>query len=144
MIVCAHGTLGKDVLFEGVEPGIDDLAQRARRVRAGGQMLDQAAVDGLQLVQRSLGLGDLHLGRGHAPPLGPLGEPAGEERLAGAVLAPDGLEDGAACLDASELLVDGPLEPLHANGEQVKPRLRHGPPPQGVDDLRPPGRTDRH
>ena len=46
------------------------------------------------------------------------------------------LNVGPACRDAVQFLVDGALEPLHADGEQVKSRLRHGAPAQRVDDLR--------
>ena len=132
-------SLGEDVLFQRVEPAVDDLAERARRVGRGGQLLDQAAVDGLQPVQRGLGLGDLDLGGGHAAPLGPLGQPAGEEGLARAVLTADRLERSAARRDAGQLVVEGSLEPLHADREQVKPGLRHGAAPQRVDDFPPPG-----
>ena len=121
-VVLGDHALGEHVLFEGVEPGVDDLAERARRVGGGRQLLDETAVDGLQLVQRCLGLGDLHLGGGHAAPLGPLGEPAGEERLARAVLAAHRLEGGPAGRDAVQFFVDGALEPLHADREQVKAR----------------------
>ena len=54
------------------------------------------------------------------------------------------LKYGPAGRDAVQLLVDGALEPLHADREQVKARLRHGPPAQRVDDLRPAGRADRY
>ena len=95
-------------------------------------------------MQRRLGLGDLDLGGGHAAPLGALGEPAGEERLARAVLSTDRLEYGPTRRHAVEFGVDGMLEPLHADGEQVKACLRHGSPPERVDDLVAAGRADRH
>ena len=46
-------------------------AQRARRERRGAQRLADPPVDGLQLVQRRLGLGDLHLGGGEAAAAAP-------------------------------------------------------------------------
>ena len=94
-------------------------------------------------MQRRLGLGDLDLGGGEARALGPLGEPAGEERLAGAVLAADGLEGRAAPRDRGELVVDRRGEPVEADGEQVEPRCGHGAAPQRVDHLPPARRADR-
>jgi hypothetical protein len=44
---------------------------------------------------------------------------------------------------AIEFLIDGPLEPLHPDGKQVQPRLRHRPPPQRVDHFGSSSRADR-
>jgi len=93
------GALGQGVLLQGVEPGVDDVPQGALRGVGRGQPLAQPAVDGLQAVQRRLRLGHLHLGGGEAQLAGPVGQPAGEEGLAAAVVAADGLEHGPAALD---------------------------------------------
>ena len=53
------------------------------------------------------------------------------------------LNVGAARRDAGQLVVDGALEPLHPDREQVKPGLRHGAAPQRVDDLAAPGGAHR-
>lgn len=83
---------GCGVGLEGEQPGIQDRAERARRERRGPQRFPDPPVDGLKLVQRSLSLGDLHLGGGEGPTQRPLGDVAGEERLTGAVFAPHRLE----------------------------------------------------
>ena len=110
----------------------------------GGQALDEPPVDGLQPVQRRLGLGDLHLGGGEAAPLGPLGEPAGEEGLAGAVLAADGLEDAS----RRRRPCPGPRRSRPSNrsrptARRSRPADGHGAAAQRVDDLAPAGRADR-
>ena len=136
--------IGEYILFEGVEPGIDDLAERAWRMGGGAELLDEAAVDGLKLMERCLSLGDLDLGGGHAAPLGPFCDPAREERLARTVLTTDRLECGPSGRDAVELFVDGTLEPVQANREQVEASLRYCPPAKRVDNLGAAGRADRY
>ena len=84
----------------------------------------QPPVDGLEVVQRRLGLGDLHLGGGEALAAGPLGQPAGDERLAGAVLAADRLEHGAAGGDGRSSSSKARGEAVEADGEHVEPALR--------------------
>ncbi len=127
--------LGQDLLLQGVEPAVNHRAEGPLEGVRRRQPLHGAAVDRLQPVQRRLGLGDLHLGGREPPPLGPLLEPAGEERLARAVLAADRLEAGAAPRDGLQFGVEGRLEPLQADGEDVEAPPRHGPPAEGVDDL---------
>jgi hypothetical protein len=80
-------------------------------------------------------------GRVHVPDRGPQhgelgqvesGEPAAHR-----------LERSASGGNPVELLVDGSLEPLQADREQVQARLGHGTAAQRVDDLRPAGWADR-
>ena len=64
--------LGQHVLFQGVEPAVEDVAQGALGRVGGGQPLHQPPVDRLQPVQRRLGLRDLDLGRGEPDLLRPV------------------------------------------------------------------------
>ena len=68
--------LGKHILFQGVEPGFDNILKRARGHLRRGQTLHQASVDRLKAVQRRLSLGNLYLGAGKAEPMGFLSQPA--------------------------------------------------------------------
>ena len=88
------GIGGGYVGLQREQPGIQHRAERARREGGRAEGLADPPVDGLQLVQRSLGLGDLHLGGGEPSAQGPFGQVTGEEGLAGAILATDGLERG--------------------------------------------------
>src|SRR5262249_48945717 len=121
--------------FQGEHPVVEHRPQRGRRKLLRAEVLSDPPVQGLQAVQRCLGLRDLHLGGGHATPLGALGEPAGEERLAGALLAADRLEHRPAVDDGGQLRVNGGYEPVEADGEDVEPVAGDGAPAQGVDDL---------
>ncbi len=131
----------ENVLLQRVEPGIDDGAQRARRERRGAQAFGEAPVDGLQPVQRRLVLGDLHLGGGQVHPAGPVGEPAGEEPLAGAVLPAHRLEHRAAGGHRGQVVADGGLEPAETDGEQIEPGFGDHAAAQRVEDLAAPGRA---
>lgn len=102
----------QDLLFEGVEPQVDDGAQRTGGVTGGGEPLGEAPVDGFEPVQWRFGLGDLDLGDGQPGAFGALPQPAGEERFAGAVLAADGAERRTALADGGDLAVQRPLEPV--------------------------------
>ena len=85
----------EDILLEGVEPAVDDLPECRWRELRGREVLSDAAIDGLELVERCLGLADLHLGRCEPCAPSPLDEPPREERLACPVLAAHRLEYGA-------------------------------------------------
>ena len=74
------------VLLHREQPGVDQRPQCTGGVLRGGQPFDDAAIDLLQVVQRRLAFGDLDLGGGEPALLGSLRQPAGEERLTGAVL----------------------------------------------------------
>ena len=86
-------------------------------------------------MQGRFGLGDLHLGGGERAAQCPFGDIAGEERLAGAILATNRLERGPAAGDRVQFCVQGGREPVQADGEQVQAAGGHGSPPQRVDDL---------
>jgi hypothetical protein len=60
-------------------------------------------------------------------------EPAGKERLAGAVLAADRLERAASPDRSFEIEVDPPDVPLDADGEQLQPSTRNRPATKGID-----------
>ena len=132
---------GGGVGFQGEQPGVQHRAQRTRRERRRPQRLTDPPVHGLQLVQRRLGLGDLHLRGGEPAAQGPLGEVPGDERLARAVLAAHRLERRAAAGHRVEVGVQRRGETLQAHRQQVQPVGRDGAPAQRVEDLAaPPGR----
>ena len=106
LIVRTDRPLGQDILFQGVEPAVHDVAERSLRRISGREPLHQPAVDGLQPVQRGFGLGDLDLGGGEAQLAGEVGQPAGEEGLAAAVLPPDRLEDAPTGTDLPQFLLE--------------------------------------
>src|SRR5690606_1369684 len=87
---------------------------------------------------------DLHLGGGEVGPLGPFGQPAGEEGLARAVLAAYRLEHRAAGGDRRQFLCDRGGEPVQADRELVQAGVGDRAAPQRVEDLPPPGRAYLH
>ena len=131
------GVGGGGVGLQGEQPGVEHRAQRARRERRRPQRLAHPPVDGLQLVQRRLGLGDLHLGRGEPAPQRALGQVPGEERLAGAVLPAHRLERRAAPGHGIQVRVQGRGEPLQPHRQQVKTMRRNGPASQRAYHLTP-------
>ena len=114
------GIGGGYVGLQREQPGIQHRAERARREGGRAKGLADPPVDGLQLVQRGLGLGDLHLRGGESSAQGPFGQVTGEEGLAGAVLATDGLERGAAPGHGVQVCVQGRSEALQPDGQQVQ------------------------
>ena len=132
---------GGGVGFQGEQPGIQHRAQRARRERGRPQRLTHPPVDGLQLVQRRLGLGDLHLRRGEPPPQRAFGHVPGQERLARPVLPAHRLERRAAPGHRVQVPVQGRGEPLQPRRQQVKTIRRNGPASKRIHHLTPaPGR----
>jgi hypothetical protein len=127
--------LGQGVLLQRVEPGVDDVPQSPPRGVGRGQPLTQPAVDCLQAVQRRFRLGDLHLRGGEAQPAGPVGQPAGEEGLAAAVVPADGLEHGPPAPDGQQFLLQGWPEAFQTYGEGVEAAVRDGAATQSIDDL---------
>src|SRR5699024_9006052 len=102
--------------------------------------LGDPPVDGLELVQRGLGLGDLHLGGGEAAAQRGLGEVAGEEGLAAAVFAAHRLDHGASVADLVELGRQRLGEVVQADGELVESLGWDGAAAQRSDDVvAPPG-----
>ena len=142
--VVGRDSSGDDVFFENVKPAIDDAPKGTIGHRGRGEPLHQPAVDGFQLVEGSLGLGDLHLA-GHVAALpGPISQPACEERLATAVVAPHRLEHAAAGGHGIKFGINRRLELLQADAERIEARPRHRAPPQRIDDLAGPLRADTH
>lgn len=135
LVVVRDGAAAECLLLQGVEPGVDDGTQGGGLVGGGGEAFGEPAVDGLQAVQRGLGLGDLHLADGQSAAFGAFGEPPGEERFTGSVFAAQGVEGGSAAGDGRQVVVEGGLEAVQADGEQAESRLRYGAAPQGVDDV---------
>ena len=86
-------------------------------------------------MQRRLGLGDLDLGGGESAAQCLLGQVPGEEGLAAAVLPPNGFDGEAAGCHGVEVLGQGALEAVQADGELVEAVGGHGPAPQRGDDL---------
>src|SRR5262249_19861437 len=124
-----------DILLQAVEPAVEDRTERAEEAVRGTQLLHRTPVDGFEPVERRLGLGNLDLGGGEALLLRLLLHPAPEERLAAAVVAPDGFEHRRTLPHVGQFRLDDRLEPTEAHGEKIKAALRHGPFPQGGDDL---------
>src|SRR5262249_10288466 len=86
---------------------------------------------------------DLDLAGGHASPFGSFGKPACEECLARPVLATDGLEHRPATGDSPQLVVEGCVEALQTDREQVQPGVPDGGPAQRGDHPTAPDGTDR-
>lgn len=129
------GHAGREgVLLQGVEPGVDHGPQRAGREAGGGEPFGEPPVDRLQPMQRGLVLRDLDLGHGEVTALGPLPQPAGEEGLAGPVLAPHGLEHGAAGCHGVQFRVQGRFEPVESGSQQIQSAVGDGAAPERVDD----------
>ena len=126
---------GEKVFLQKVEPTVDDRVQRAGRHISCRQPFDQTSVDRLHSMQWRLSFRDLHLAGGKAFRAGPFLEPAAEEGLARSVLAPNRLERRATQGDRFQFAVEGALEAVHANGEDVEAGFGHGPTAKGVDDL---------
>ncbi len=137
-------TLCQHIFFEDVEPAVHDVAQRTLgRVRRC-EPLHEPPVHGFELVEGRLGLRNLHLARDETLPAGPIGQPAGEERLSAAVITSHGLEDAPSGRHGFEVGIDGRLESFKANAERIEARAGDCAPPQGVDDLAGPCAADRH
>ncbi len=130
-----HPAGRENIVLQGVEPGVHDRAQRARWKGRGGQPFGESTVDRFQAVQRRLVLGDLHLCCCKVQLLSPLGQPAGEERLPGAVLPPHGFEDRASRRNRREVVGYGALESTQADREQIKARLGHRSAAQRVEHV---------
>jgi len=128
--------VGSDgVRLEGEQPAVQARPERARRDGRGPQRLRDAPVDRLEAVQRGLGLADLHLGARPAPPQRTLGQMPGEERLARAVLAANGLEDRRSAGHCVQCGVECRAEAVEPDGEQVQPVGGHGAAAQRIDHL---------
>src|SRR5208283_741013 len=95
-------------------------------------------------MQWGLGLRDLNLGGREANLAGPVGEPAGKEGLAAAILATDCLENTPPRTDSAEFVLQGPLESFETHRECVQAASWHGAPPQGIHDLQAALGADRH
>jgi hypothetical protein len=120
-VVGAHRSVGEDVLFQRVEPGIEHRPERAGLRSGGGEAFTQSPVHRLQPVQRCLGLGDLYLGHGHPAGFGAFTEPAGEEGLARAVLAAHRGERRRARGAPVQFGIGRRSEAVETDGEQVQP-----------------------
>ena len=89
--------------------------------RIGGrQSFHQATVHRFQPVERRFRLRNLYLRCGETDLLGPLGQPAGEKRLATTVLATQRLENASPCLDPLQFLIQRALEPFQPRGKRLK------------------------
>lgn len=137
------GSLFRRVVFDGEQPRVEDRSQRGRRDRRGPQRFDAAPVHRFEFVQRRVDLVDLHLGDREAAFGGAVGEPAREERLAGAVVATHRLEHGAAAGDDGQFGVEFGFEAAQSDGELVESVGRHGAAAQRVEDLATSARGDR-
>src|SRR5208337_181394 len=77
-------------------------------------------------MQWGLGLRDLHLGSREAELAGTVGEPAGKEGFAAAILATDRLENTPPRTDSSEFVLQRPFESFKAHRECVQAASWHG------------------
>ena len=119
----------QDVLLKRESPPLEHRAECSLLHISGRQTLDQSPIDGLQSMQRRLGLGDLDLRGRESGRLGPLAQPPGEERLAAPVVAPDRLELRTAAGDQTKFVVHGRRQPIEAYRECVETTLRDSPTP---------------
>jgi hypothetical protein len=95
------------------------------------------------LVQRGLGLADLHLGGREARRLRAVLQPAREEGLAAAVVAAHGLEHPVARGGHREVFVGRALEAVEARRERLDAAARNGSVAQRGDDLTAAGEGQR-
>lgn len=65
-VVLRERGIGEHLLFEREEPAAHEVAVRPLVPLGRAEGLHRAAVDRSHLVERGLGLGDLHLGYGEA------------------------------------------------------------------------------
>src|SRR4051794_32138447 len=86
-------------------------------------------------MERRFTLADLHLRSCEAMLLGPLRQPANEERLTASVFTSDRLEKGAPRPHPREVLVERRLESAQADSKQVQPGLRHCSATKGGQDV---------
>jgi len=114
------GDAGGGLGLEVEEPAVEQGPECAGVPLAGLEGLEGAAVDGLEVVERGVCLGDLDEGGGEALLAGTVLEPAGEEGLAGAVITADGLEAGPAGRGRGQLLVDIRGEVFEADREVLR------------------------
>src|ERR1035438_506548 len=126
---------GQHVFLKGEEPAIDNGAESAGFDRCRGETLHEAAVNGLQAMQRGFGLADLDFRGGKAEVLGALLHPAREKGFPAAVLAAHGFELTAARAHGFQFFRDGTFEVAQANGKRFETTTRHGTGPEGIDDI---------
>ena len=129
------------VLLQREQPTVDHPCQRRGGQGVGGEVLDDAPVDGFQFVQRRLGLADLHLCGGKTCAAGAFLQPAGEERFACAVFAADRFEHRTTTTGDLQVFVDGGLETSQSHRQKVKAVGGHSAAPQCVDHLALPPRA---
>ena len=137
------GTLGKDVFFQHVEPAVHNVSQGPFGCVRRCQPLHEPPVHGFELVQGRLRLGNLHLTCHEPLSASPIGEPAGEERLAAAVITPHRLEYATAGRHGFEIGIDCGLESFEAHAEGIEAGTGHRAASQRVDDLLGTGPADR-
>jgi hypothetical protein len=132
-VVLVDAAQPRDLVAHLVEPAFDDGLERVGTVGGRLELLDEAAVHRLQMVQRRVVDRDLHLAREHA--LARLrAQVARGEGLAGAVLAANPLRETLALRDEVEVLVHRTHEPIEPGGEVFESRVRHEARAERVDD----------
>ena len=105
------------------DPAIDDVAERAARARAGAELLDDLAIDVVELVKVEIVVGDDDEARREALRLGVEHREARHEGLAAAVAAAQELEDALASRRELEEPADLGALLLDADGERLQPAL---------------------
>ena len=135
LVVGIHFAAAEHVLFERIEPSVDDAAKRARRSCRRRDPLCQSAIDGFQAMQWRFRFRDLNFRGRKLLRTSLLLKPPGKERLPASILAPNRLERSAACAHALQVFSDRALKPFQANRETPETFLRDSSPPEGIQHL---------
>src|ERR1035437_10350901 len=124
---------GQHVFLKGEEPAIDDGAESTGLDRRRGETLHEAAVNGLQAMQRGFGFADPNYRCRKHEVLGPLLVPAPEKGLPAAVLAAHGFQRTAARAHGFQFFRDGTFEVAQAYRERFETAAGHGTGPESID-----------
>ena len=127
--------LGQDVFLQREKPAIDNGPKGAGLDRRSGEALHQAAVHGLQTMQRGFGLADLDFRCRKAEVLRPFLNPARKEGLSATVLAANGFEFSAAGAYGFKFVGDRAFEVAQAHGKRFEATPWHGTSSKSVDNI---------
>ena len=133
---------GEDILLQREEPAIDNRPKGTALDRRGGETLHEAPVNGFQTMQRGFGLADLDFRGGEAEVLRPFLNPACEEGLPPAVLAPHSFELTATRAHGFEFVRNRTFKVAQTDSQRLETAARHRTGAKSVDDIGTALRTD--